>query len=313
MDTPPLRDYIFVDDARLDSYVEQIASSPTYDKVPVWSWGLSLTGLKVEGKQERKERPRSTNEKINLLLDHLKKNDRLAHGRTQGPTYFDHQHLFRIETCQAVTVRMRSSNLMQSEAVDLVLWVSEALYKNPFHYSLNEESPEPHRLFLLKGTRKGDDTSYSAKSAYSTLLQLYEEGVSLSREFDEKFMSDLRAKKQKGVLQKRRPKIFAPKGSSVFGGTFDEDRAEQIAQEVDEKLRTDSSIVNPRNEELKKEFATNPLGAFRRMGANLGDVQVIEALYRVRAVYMETQEAEKPAAIITFGYPIFVSIAGIPL
>jgi hypothetical protein len=312
MDAAPLRDYIFVDHARLDSYVEQIASPSTYDKVPVWSWGLSLTGPKVEGKEDRKERERTTSEKINLLLNHLEKIGHLAQGRIQGPTYFDHTYSFRIETCQVVTVQIRSSSLKQSEAADLVLWVSEALYKDPFHFSMNKESPEPHRLFLLKGTSKNDDTTYSAKSAYSTLLQLYEEGVSLSREFDETFMSDLRAKKLKEVLRKRKLKTFTPRRSSVIG-TFGEDDPEQMEQEVDEQLRADPSIVNPHDEELKREFATNPLGAFRRMGASLGDLRVVEALYRVRAAYMETQLPDRPPAIITFGYPIFVSVAGTPL
>ena len=39
-----LEEYLYVDDRRLDTYVEQLGAPIAYDKVPTWTAKLSLLG-----------------------------------------------------------------------------------------------------------------------------------------------------------------------------------------------------------------------------------------------------------------------------
>ena len=40
-----LVDYLYVDEDRLDSYIEQFSSPVVYDKIPAWKCPLGLRGL----------------------------------------------------------------------------------------------------------------------------------------------------------------------------------------------------------------------------------------------------------------------------
>src|ERR1041384_1203717 len=98
-----LEEYLYVDDRRLDKYVEQIGSLIIYDKVPIWTAKLSLLGPAAEGTQQRTGRPLRQSEKIKRLLDHLKKYDLIAEGRFTGRNAFTpNAKMFRLETCWAV-------------------------------------------------------------------------------------------------------------------------------------------------------------------------------------------------------------------
>lgn len=53
----PLAEFLFTDDARLDSYFEQIAAPVMYDKVPVWKASLSLWPIRRGGSEPCRESP----------------------------------------------------------------------------------------------------------------------------------------------------------------------------------------------------------------------------------------------------------------
>src|SRR5215213_7901470 len=67
-----LTEYIYIDERRVNSYFEQLWSPVTYDKVPTWKAGLSLTGPAAEGTQLRFARPFTQYEKIATLMKEIK-------------------------------------------------------------------------------------------------------------------------------------------------------------------------------------------------------------------------------------------------
>src|SRR5262245_35625185 len=80
----PLVEYLYVDDTRLDSYIEQIGPPVTYDKVPVWKAEFGLTGPKAAASQERHARTPTRHEKIVTLLDHLEQENLIDTKRLPG-------------------------------------------------------------------------------------------------------------------------------------------------------------------------------------------------------------------------------------
>src|SRR5438270_8303087 len=117
-----LRNYIYFDNKRLDSYVNQITSPIAYDKVPFFKVGLSMLGLSVEGQQQRPSRERTVEEKIPILLEHLRRKRQLAIERICHKAYYGkNEGVLRLEECDATRVRLPPTKKMKSEAV---LWIS---------------------------------------------------------------------------------------------------------------------------------------------------------------------------------------------
>src|SRR5438105_6797273 len=92
-------EYLFVDERRLDSYVEEIAGPVAFDAVPTYKASLSLTGPAVEVSRERRARGFTVHEKLGKLLAHLERRGLLEHGRAACP--FEGKPTFRLETCLA--------------------------------------------------------------------------------------------------------------------------------------------------------------------------------------------------------------------
>jgi hypothetical protein len=131
-----LVDYLYVDHRRLDSYVEQIGSPVTYDKVPVWSAGISLTGPKAEGTQQRFARPLTTHERVRMLLDHLTGTRFLSdvrpysepideHGRQRIHEQHRYGSYFVLETWSAVRMIIPATTSRTADFHGLGLWISE--------------------------------------------------------------------------------------------------------------------------------------------------------------------------------------------
>jgi hypothetical protein len=76
-----LREYLYFDEKRLDSYVEQISGPVTYDKVPTYVAGLSLAGPKAEATQSRFGRPFTPHEKVLKIEEYLRAQKLLHDGR----------------------------------------------------------------------------------------------------------------------------------------------------------------------------------------------------------------------------------------
>ena len=167
----PLRDLIYVDETRLDSYVRQTGTPDAVVKVPKWTFEFSVAGPKVKGEQQQSSRKRENEEKIELLLKYLKKHDQLAEGRIRSASYFNRPSVFRMETCSVVSVDIPSLRPLENSADTLTLWIS------------SDEADGLSRLFLLQDFQKSDDSAFGAHSAYSSLLLIYEEVISKSLKY----------------------------------------------------------------------------------------------------------------------------------
>jgi hypothetical protein len=290
-----LRDYLYVDEKRLNSYVNQIGSPVTYDKVPVWKVIFGMTGPQVEGEQRRDGRQRTPEEKIKLLTDHLRRKKELEDGRVADQSYYgQNRALFRLERCKAIRLELARVKRGGHEDPQFLLWMSEML---PAH-----ASEMASRLFLLQDDGRSDDSeAYGGKSAFSSLVALYEEGISLSLANDKDYRFARTTKIGQDLSRKRRQKTSSSLDRVLKHEDVD---PESVASAAEKVLDDDPGLVNPKDEELKKEFALNPAGVLQRLGAKASSWQDIEALYRVRVIHVERGVTP---IIVTFAYPVFIA------
>jgi hypothetical protein len=143
----PLREYLYIDRARLDSYFEQISTPVTYDKVPIWKTGIALTGPSAEGQQARFARPFTQHEKIQRVREYL-------HGNTWPFATL-------VGTASRVTV---PANAGYSRLRGLALWVAREA----------NNRDDPKTVCLLEDYKRDpdpDDPVYDG-SIYSALVVL---------------------------------------------------------------------------------------------------------------------------------------------
>lgn len=113
-------EYLYADEKRINSYVEQIKSPITYDKVPIWSASLTVVVPKVTATQARHGRELTLHEKILSLEKYLKKKKLVAISRKK--IMKTHDLVFALETFSARRVRIPPKLKEDSEA--LFIWLS---------------------------------------------------------------------------------------------------------------------------------------------------------------------------------------------
>jgi hypothetical protein len=118
-----LREYIYMDEWRLNSYFEQLSVPVAYDKVSTWKVALGLTGPKAEATQSRTGRPFTTHEKVDKFLKAIKDAGLMASGRFRDP-YEEEPgaNPFRVETMDAIRVRLEVPEGREDN--QLYVWVS---------------------------------------------------------------------------------------------------------------------------------------------------------------------------------------------
>jgi hypothetical protein len=121
-----IAEYLYADEKRINSYVDQIKSPITYDKVPIWSASLTALVPKVTATQARHGRELTRHEKIISLEKYLKKKKLVAMSREQIIKTDD--LVFAIETFNARRVRIPPKIKEDSEA--LFIWLSPHKTKN---------------------------------------------------------------------------------------------------------------------------------------------------------------------------------------
>ena len=177
-----LSEYLYADEKRLNAYVEQIRSPITFDKIPQWSVELSITGPKAGGSQAKHIRPLTTHEKIDILVDYLRKKDELSEHR---PELVGRDSVFCLETCEAVRVVIPFSVLLPSDnSSDISLWISPAnwLETQSCHHP-------PGSLVLIEDYNQDDDRPWNKWSGYSALKLFAADLQSRSRIISDKFGS----------------------------------------------------------------------------------------------------------------------------
>jgi hypothetical protein len=147
-----LTEYLYIDHRRLDSYVEQLGPPVVYDKVPVWSAELSITGPKASGSQNRPSRPMTDHEKIQSLIKYLEKN-RAGLSRPKSGR-------FVLETCMARRILISSG---KNASPEFAIWLNL------------EVSKDRGGLCLVEDARPGDSPSSAVAytTAYTLLTALF--------------------------------------------------------------------------------------------------------------------------------------------
>jgi hypothetical protein len=128
-----MQEHIYIDKRRLDSYIEQVRSPLTTDKIPMWNVELSLTGPKVGGTQQRPVRPLTTHEKLTCLLDHLREKKWVGKGSPKSHeeiTAYD-SPTFRIDTLDATRLFLET----------LILWPAARFFPRPDESWAIDEAP----------------------------------------------------------------------------------------------------------------------------------------------------------------------------
>lgn len=196
-----LTEFLYVDETRLNSYIEQIGSPVTYDKVPTWTAELSLIGARAEAIQSRFSRDLSRYEKFERLLEHLQTNHLLYSERlgSMPDGYHPNQGQildFVLETCMATKVVIPPDVAAQSRS--LAVWVSpEPLYSES----------KAGFLCLLEDFSGPDVSSHDRAYSVSTYTIFYE----LVRCFHDDLFRSLTG--DSGV---ERLGLYAPKYLSAF-------------------------------------------------------------------------------------------------
>jgi hypothetical protein len=144
-----LTEYLYIDHRRLDSYIEQLGPPVVYDKVPVWSAELSITGPKASGSQNRPARPMTDHEKIQSLVKHL---EEIPPAQRSGALV--------LESCMARRILIPSGT---KASADFAIWLNL------------ETSKDRGGLCLVEDARPGDSPSSAVpySTAYTLLTALF--------------------------------------------------------------------------------------------------------------------------------------------
>lgn len=160
-----VKEFLFVDTRRIDSYAEQIGPPVIYDKVPVWSAELSITGPKGATTQDRHARSATRSEKIDALVSHLRENELLTEGRPIA----ERDVTFAIETCSATRILVPANTDKNDQSHELAMWMS-------IPDARVEDNPNQSGILCLLEDYQGPDTDRPAHrpqiSVYTLLMSL---------------------------------------------------------------------------------------------------------------------------------------------
>jgi len=155
-------EYIYVDERRLDSYLEQVSSRRAYDKVPVWKTAGSLVGPQVEVTQARFPRDLTIHEKVGTLVDRFRSHELID---SNEPTY-NPDKVFRLETFQAIRFHIPPSSSRSMEFKGLNLWVSG------YPVGPNAEAARPRHVIYLLEDYPNDDGAMWHHTSFSIFAAL---------------------------------------------------------------------------------------------------------------------------------------------
>ena len=120
------REYLYVDQTRLNSYIEQISSTERLDKMSSLKVSLGITKLEVTAEQSQRPHPKTNHEKITELIADLRENQHLA---TKRPglisNYGEELNIpdFVLEKCKATRILIPAPPGQCSPGI--MIWVSE--------------------------------------------------------------------------------------------------------------------------------------------------------------------------------------------
>ena len=290
-----LRDLIYVDEGRLDTYVEQIGSPTGSHTALLWKFGVKPSGLSAEVTGQRAERERNRSDKIEIFLSHLKKTKMLDTGRVVDTRryYNTNDRVFRLEEeCNAIPVEIPTEN----GSFALKIWISD-----------RDQFGEPNRLILIQNPPRDDAETYNPGSGYSVLLALQESGCNLEELFSSAKVGPLGRVK---ILQQQvdadgyesEIQSTAPRRKDHFESMAELSRTSMLMKRNRDAYH--EALTHVREDKLQERFSSDPGGFLSWLGAKIGSQRQIETLYRIRDIFMDPI---LPSSVVTIGYPIFIS------
>jgi hypothetical protein len=167
-----LRNYLFVDEHRLNSLAEQIRARTREATKRGKKINLSITGLGVELSEEDTWRQLSSHEKIDSLLGHLKQENLVDTARPQQRTAEEELGVpkgrpFVLETMLARKVIIPEPRLTITPGIKhLAVWISDP---DPLLYAKEDNPWEKKGTFVYLTEVWFDDTAGSIYSGCSAL------------------------------------------------------------------------------------------------------------------------------------------------
>ena len=157
-------EYLYVDERRLDAYIDQIGPPVTYDKVPEWKVQMSLAGPRAEARQVRSGRPLTQHEKIEKLSDHLVEHGLLLHNcgvhdRGLFPWPMRTEFILTKVVARRIFVPPKTGDGVEYPGI--TMWISDW-----------SERGLQGMLFLLEDYRRDDGRAMEGGTAYSLLLSI---------------------------------------------------------------------------------------------------------------------------------------------
>ena len=279
-----IREFLYIDDARLSVYVEQVAGPVRRDKVPEWNVALSITGPSANATQKTESRPHTVTEKVELLTDYLTKHHMVVDGadafikkcysgqRWDWSQQSEDWPVFVMDTLLAAKIRIPPLTRSTSPSQGVAMWLSRAA---SLHDSESYDMwPRQLGIICLLEDYRGEDQrpfDGSRDSAYSIL---------------ESMLFALRQDMDATVLGKH----FLPQGDH---------HSLAINSRLDAWWRTP--------DEHMEAFAQDPYATLRSMGCTISRPRKIASLFRVRDIGPEHGDGGRTVSM--FGYPIMIQAA----
>ena len=160
---PSPKDYLYIDETRLNSYIEQIGSTSTFRRSPSLKFGISDSGPNISAELATQLREKTNHEKVSELINYLEHNGHISHTRptlVQESGDYIKIPVFVLEECEAYRILIPSIKDLEGRE-GIVIWVSEW----PLESNLNLLRP-PGLLCLIQDTTH-DDTKYTAGFSHS--------------------------------------------------------------------------------------------------------------------------------------------------
>jgi hypothetical protein len=267
-----LTEYLFVDEARLDSYASQLNPAGTVvEKTKELSAGLSLTGPKAEMKQSERVRQMTRHEKAELILNGLRAESSLFESRPESPQY-SYDSLegikwlglkdFVFERCEASKVIVPAKAVEGYDTPSFVFWLSPSDTRD---YSRNI-------LCLLEDFRLDDRKAQLVQASGYTILRTLVEYVHENLSDHNILLNDR--------LEDETPThSFAPMRPS-----------------------TPKADESTSDEGFLGEFLADYTNLFESWRCIVSRTRKIETLYRIREIGEECH-----SSIGIFGYPIWIT------
>jgi hypothetical protein len=164
-----LVDYIFIDERRLISYAEQLNAGRTVDKLPSWNVSLSLTGPKVDGKQDAKFRDATRHEMISSLISFLQKQDQLETGRPNGRS--EYQFVLEETDVRKIILPIKRPRVTKG-LTDIAVWFAFPPGRPIPRTEENMNEPLGTFLYLIEAYWESDERASGPSSGFSALNKM---------------------------------------------------------------------------------------------------------------------------------------------